>query len=37
MRQFEVLTIKGIRRLCVINTERWDGFIGFRTIIKELE
>lgn len=37
MRQFEVITINGGERyLTAINTDRWDGWIGFRTVIKRL-
>lgn len=37
MRQFEVLTICGRRHLTQVDTTRYDGFIGFRRIIKVLE
>lgn len=37
MNQFEVITINGGERyITVINTDRWDGWIGFRTIVKRL-
>ena len=38
MNQFEVITINnGERYLTIINTERYDGYIGFRKIIKQLQ
>lgn len=37
MNQFEVLTLRGVRHLTIINTERYDGFIGFRSVIATLE
>lgn len=37
MNQFEILTLNGVRHLTVVNTERYDGFIGFRRVIATLE
>lgn len=36
MNQFEVLTLRGIRYLMAVNVERYDTFIGFRSVIREL-
>ena len=36
MLQFEVLTIAGVRRLCIADATRHDAFIGLRRIVKEL-
>lgn len=36
MKQFEVLTLGGVRHLTVVDTSRYDGYIGFRRLIKEL-
>ena len=38
MRQFEVMTINdGEKWLAIINTDRWDFWVGFRSCIKRLE
>lgn len=38
MNQFEVITINnGDRYLTIINTERYDFYIGFRKVIKQLQ
>lgn len=37
MNQFEILTSGGIRHLTVINTERYDFYIGFRSVVATLE
>ena len=36
MNQFEVLTLDGKRWLTVVNIDRYDFYIGFRTLIKRL-
>lgn len=39
MRQFEVLgkgTVSDPRRLYLVNTDRWDYWLGFRRYIKDL-
>lgn len=37
MNQFEVLTLSGQRVLTVVNTDRYDFMLGFRSVIKVLE
>jgi hypothetical protein len=36
MNQFEVLTLRGVRHLAVVDTSRYDFYVGFRRVIKEL-
>jgi hypothetical protein len=37
MAQFEVLTMNGgVRYLAIVDTSRWDFYIGFRRVIKPL-
>ena len=36
MRQFEVLVFRGGKYLTIMDTSRYDFWIGFRRIIKEL-
>lgn len=36
MHQFEVLSLQGRRLLCIVDTSRYDFWIGFRRVVKEL-
>jgi hypothetical protein len=36
MRQFEVLTLQGVRYLTEVDTTRWDFWLGFRRTLRRL-
>lgn len=35
--QFHVLTLQGVRHLCVVDTSRWDFYLGFSRLIRPLD